>query len=164
MTIDLQRLSGNMKFLRMKYGISQDELAHTIHLARSTYSAYETGVKIPDLQTIDALASLYNIGFDSLVNHDLACGLVNRIYFDQEDEELVSLLNDYMSLSIASRNLIAENLKMILEWELMFYQAYSKSKSTNEKADEDDGEMASQEQQHDELDGNGNRYDRRDGA
>lgn len=133
LTIDLETLSRNMKFLRNMHGISQDELAATIHLARSTYSAYETGNKVPDLQTIDALAALYNIGFDSLVNHDLATGLVNRIYFDQKDDELMELLNNYLSLSIASKNLVTENLKILLERESVFYQVYSKNKNSGEE-------------------------------
>ena len=45
-------------------------MANTIHLARSTYSTYETGAKIPDLQTIDAISSLYGINFEDLVNRD----------------------------------------------------------------------------------------------
>ena len=128
MTLDLERLSRNIKFLRNKSGISQEELAATIHLARSTYSTYETGVKIPDLQTLDALAALYNIGFDCLVNQDLTEGLASRIYFDQEDDELIDLLNDYLNLSIASKNVIVENLNVLLDKECVFYQTYTRSK------------------------------------
>ncbi|MDO4545406.1 MAG: helix-turn-helix transcriptional regulator [Bacillota bacterium] len=118
-------LSNNMKLLRLVNNISQDDLAYTIHLIRSTYSTYETGVKVPDLQTIDALAALYGISFDSLVNQDLSKGLLHRLYFEPGNEELADLLNRYQSLSTASKGLIMERIEAILEREDIFYREYS---------------------------------------
>ena len=152
MKIDLEVLSRNMKHLRMHRGWSQEDLSEDIHLARSTYSTYETGVKVPDLQTIDALAAKYDIGFEGLVSYDLTDGLVSRIYFEQNDEDLVGLLNDYQSLSIASKSLIVENLKVLLEMESVFFHTYSKKKELL------------QEQPRDELDGDGNGNDGSNGA
>ncbi|MBC8567982.1 helix-turn-helix transcriptional regulator [Mogibacterium sp. NSJ-24] len=105
--------------------MNQDELAAKIYITRSTYSAYETGSKVPDIQTLDALAAIYNIGFESLVNHDLSKGLLSRIYFDSEDRQLAELLNDYESLSVASKNVIMERLDVLLEREAVFYQEFA---------------------------------------
>lgn len=128
MEINLKILSKNLKLLRTIHGISQEELAADICITRSTYSTYETGVKIPDLQTIDALSSIYNIGFESLINHDLSKGLLNRVYFSDNDDQLATLLNDYESLSVAAKNVIIERLDILLERESVFYNEYSNTK------------------------------------
>jgi len=152
MNIDLDLLSRNIRHLRMKKGWSQEDLAADIHIARSTYSTYETGVKVPDLQTIDALAAKYDIGFEGLVSYDLTDGLVSRIYLEQDDEDLVGLLNDYQNLSVASKNLVMENLRILLDRESVFYQSYTKKKGLL------------QEQPHDEIDSDGNGDDGNNGA
>ena len=124
----LKLLSSNIKLLRSLRCISQDEMANTIHLARSTYSTYETGAKIPDLQTIDAISSLYGINFEDLVNRDLSKGLLNRIYFDSENAGLARILNDYQSLSVASKNLVMERNDTLLEREEVFFTEYLETK------------------------------------
>ena len=126
MKIDLELLSRNIKLLRTIHVISQEELSDDICITRSTYSAYETGAKIPDLQTIDALAAIYDIGFESLVNHDLSRGLLNRIYLSSSDRQLAALLNNYESLSVASKNVVTERLDILLERESVFYNEYTR--------------------------------------
>lgn len=126
MKIDLELLSRNIKLLRTIHGISQEELSDDICITRSTYSAYETGAKIPDLQTIDALAAIYDIGFESLINHDLSRGLLNRIYLSSSDRQLAALLNNYESLSVASKNVVTERLDILLERESVFYNEYTR--------------------------------------
>ena len=105
--MNLEVLCKNLKLLRTVHGMNQDELAAKIYITRSTYSAYETGSKVPDIQTLDALAAIYNIGFESLVNHDLSKGLLSRIYF------------------VASKNVIMERLDVLLEREAVFYQEFA---------------------------------------
>lgn len=129
--MDLEILSKNLKLLRTIHGISQEELAAEICITRSTYSAYETGAKIPDLQTIDALAAIYGIGFESLISYDLSTGLFNRIYFNNTDRRLAELLNDYESLSISAKNIVTERLDILLERESIFYDEYSTLKKYN---------------------------------
>ncbi len=129
MIMDLEMISRNLKLLRTIHGISQETLAATICITRSTYSAYETGAKIPDLQTLDALSAIYDIGFESLVNHDLSKGILNRIYFGSEPQ-LAEILNSYESLSIAAKNIVKERLDILLERESIFYDEYSGPKKT----------------------------------
>ena len=131
MGLNLDILSRNLKLLRTANGMSQEELADKIYLTRSTYSTYESGAKPPDLQTLDALASLYDIGFESLINYDLSKVLIGKIYFDAESRQIAELLNNYESLSVASKNAIKERLDVILEREAIFYQemAFPKKRS-----------------------------------
>ena len=124
MNENLKLLCRNIKLLRAFHCLSQEDVAGAINIARSTYSTYESGSKNIDLQTIDSLARLYNISFDSLANHDLSRGIFHRIYFDHDRNSLKSLLNNYQSLSIISRNLVEERLDVLLEREGIFYDEY----------------------------------------
>ena len=119
--IDTRILAKNLKLLRTMRGISQDELSAAIYTARTTYASDENGTKVPSLPCIDAIASFYDIGLESLVNHDLSTGLLSRIYFEDENKQLAELVNEYESLSIASKNIVAERLDVLLERESVFY-------------------------------------------
>ena len=114
----------NIKMLRQINGLSQEALARDIFLARSTYSDYETGKKIPDLQTIDALSAYYNIEFDLLLNHDLSTGLMHRIYIEADETNFSELLNSFQRLSNYSKGLIMERVETLIERESVFYKEY----------------------------------------
>lgn len=121
MTINLETLSRNMKYLRLSRRLSQETLSADINLTRTTYVAFENGKKAPDLQTLDALAGFYGLSFDSLVNYDLTQGLMNRIYFAKENKELAELLNDYQALSVSSKYLLVQRMDVLLDTESSLY-------------------------------------------
>ena len=121
MTIYNETLCKNLKYLRNRLGISQETLSAGINLTRSTYVSYEKGTRTPDLQTLDALARLYEVSFDSLVNYDLTDGILNRIYFSSDDRELAELLNDYQALSVSSKYLLTQRLGILLDKEAALY-------------------------------------------
>lgn len=122
MTVNNDKLCKNLKYLRTNLGLSQETLAAGINLTRTTYVCYERGTRTPDLQTLDALARLYKISFDSLVNYDLTDGIMNRIYFSKENEEVAQLLNDYQALSVSSKYLLTQRLSILLDKEEALYK------------------------------------------
>lgn len=66
------RLVDNMRELRIVNGYSQQFVSNHIHIARQTYSLYETGRRLPDLKTVCDLADLYHISIDLLLYTDLS--------------------------------------------------------------------------------------------
>ncbi len=61
----------NIKLLRTKKGLSQQDLADSLELSRSKLNSYERGVQPPfDIQ-ID-IADYFNVTLDGLVRHDLS--------------------------------------------------------------------------------------------
>lgn len=56
--------------LRKKTGMSQDELAEKIGVSRQTISKWERGEALPDTENLIALAKLYNVTLDDIVNYD----------------------------------------------------------------------------------------------
>ena len=66
------KLVDNMRELRIINGYSQQFVSNYIHIARQTYSLYETGRRLPDLKTVCDLADLYHISIDLLLYTDLS--------------------------------------------------------------------------------------------
>ena len=66
------KLVDNMRELRIINGYSQQFVSNYIHIARQTYSLYETGRRLPDMKTVCDLADLYHISIDLLLYTDLS--------------------------------------------------------------------------------------------
>jgi transcriptional regulator with XRE-family HTH domain len=61
----------NIKLLRTKKGISQQDLADNLNITRSKLNSYERGVQPPFHIQID-IADYFNVTLDGLVRHDLS--------------------------------------------------------------------------------------------
>ncbi len=60
-------LSERLTALRKGKGYSQSQLAQALNLSPSTIGMYEQGRRVPDLDTLIALAKLYRISLDYLI-------------------------------------------------------------------------------------------------
>lgn len=65
------QLGNNIKHLRQLYSETLEELGIVLYCAKSTVKGYENGSRKPDLQTLKAIASHYNIMIDELLYSDL---------------------------------------------------------------------------------------------
>ncbi len=61
----------NIKKYRQSLSITQQKLAKTMNLERSTISKYETNQNIPDINTLVELADIFDCSLDELVGRDL---------------------------------------------------------------------------------------------
>lgn len=61
-------LSLKLLDLRQQYKLTQKQLSEELHIGRTTYSYYESGTRVPDLETLLSIAKYYQISVDSLVN------------------------------------------------------------------------------------------------
>lgn len=66
------KVADNMRELRIANGYSQRAVSELIHIARQTYSLYETEKRIPDLTSVCSLADLYGVSVDMLLYADLS--------------------------------------------------------------------------------------------
>lgn len=64
--------ASNIKLLRKRKGRTQDDVAFTLKMKRSTLSGYENEVAEPGLETLLAFSRYYNISIDTLVKIELA--------------------------------------------------------------------------------------------
>ncbi|MBD3637256.1 MAG: helix-turn-helix domain-containing protein [Crocinitomicaceae bacterium] len=64
-------IGDNLKLLRKRRKLSQEEIASELGLTRSSYSGYENGVAEPNLSTLIKFSNFYNISLDKLIKRDL---------------------------------------------------------------------------------------------
>ena len=64
--------------LRKKNGLSQEELAEKIGVARQTISKWELGETSPDLKQSKELSKIFNVSLDELTNNDIKNVLVEK--------------------------------------------------------------------------------------
>lgn len=60
----------NLISLRKMNHMSQEQLAEQIGVSRQTLSKYETGEALPDIEKCKALADVFAVTLDDLVNYD----------------------------------------------------------------------------------------------
>ena len=58
----------NLMSLRKMSGMSQEELAERIYISRQTLSKYETGESLPNIEQCKAIADVFGVTLDDLVN------------------------------------------------------------------------------------------------
>lgn len=64
--------SSNIKLLRRRRGITQDEVANHLAIKRSTLSGYENNVAEPGVEELLAFSDFYHISVDTLIKMDLS--------------------------------------------------------------------------------------------
>ncbi|MFO8087631.1 MAG: LexA family transcriptional regulator [Bacteroidales bacterium] len=67
----MSTFSKNIKFLRKHRKRTQDDVALTLDIKRSTLSGYENEIAQPSLETLIAISKYYNIAVDTLIKTDL---------------------------------------------------------------------------------------------
>lgn len=57
--------------MRLLKGYTQENIAKDLNVSQGTYNNWETGRRIPELQTILKIADYYNIELDYLFGRDV---------------------------------------------------------------------------------------------
>ncbi|MDO5382941.1 MAG: helix-turn-helix domain-containing protein [Eubacteriales bacterium] len=65
----------NLIELRKYHNMSQEELAEKIGVSRQTLSKYETGDSLPDIEKCKALADVFGVSLDDLINYEKSEGM-----------------------------------------------------------------------------------------
>lgn len=60
-------LALNLLELRQSHDLTQKQLCKSLNIGRSTYSYFETGSRIPDVETLLLIAQYYNVSLDELI-------------------------------------------------------------------------------------------------
>lgn len=65
-------ISENLLTLRTVNGLSQEEVAERVGVSRQAVAKWERGETVPDIINCAALARLYDVAIDDLINYDQA--------------------------------------------------------------------------------------------
>lgn len=62
-------IDANIRFLRKRAGLSQEELAEKIDVSRQSVAKWENGDSLPDITKCRDLAALFKTTIDNLINY-----------------------------------------------------------------------------------------------
>ncbi len=93
----------NLKALRLRAGMSQQQLADAVIVSQQSINKYENHEVEPNLATVCALADLFNVSVDYLIGHtDIERKSEPTVFceLNEEEEELIAV---FRSLSAEDR-------------------------------------------------------------
>ncbi len=89
--MDLVKIGTFLQTLRKEKGLTQEQLAEQIGVARRTVSRWETGSNMPDLDLLIEMADLYEVDLRELLDGE------RKEKMDKEMEETVLQVAEYSS-------------------------------------------------------------------
>lgn len=127
----MSTVSNNIKFLRKKEHLTQEQLALKIGIKRSLVGAYEEGRADPRLNNLVKIAELFRVSVDSLISHDLSKDPQNHLYpedktrilsitVDREGEENIELIPQKASAGYLNGYADPEYLEELPKFRLPF--------------------------------------------
>lgn len=74
-------LSSNMRHMRKRLGLSQEDLAQQVGLNRGNIASYEKGTAEPKLSNLLKFSHLFGVSIRDLTNRDLSCDCTYKTAF-----------------------------------------------------------------------------------
>ena len=71
--------ASNIKLLRKRYNLTQEEVANALNMKRSTVSGYENEVAQPSIDVLIAFSNYYKIAIDTLIKENLLVLTENQL-------------------------------------------------------------------------------------
>ena len=104
--------SEKLKALREENHYTQEFVASRLNVARSTIAGYETKGRQPSHEKLAAIADLFNVPVDYLLNDDNVISISPSKITTKSEDELILLLS-YRDLSRASKRDLQKYLKLL---------------------------------------------------
>ena len=81
---DTKMINEQIKHLRKSNNLTQEELAEKLNVSRQAITKWESGLGTPDISNIEAIAKLFNVSIDELLNNEegIRTDNVSRTEFD----------------------------------------------------------------------------------
>ena len=77
-----ERIGKYIKFLRERNNLTQEELTKKVPVTREAVSKWETGRRIPDIETLIILSNIFNVSIESLLSGEESNNAVVNLYKD----------------------------------------------------------------------------------
>lgn len=82
----MYHVSENIKYLRAKQSLSQNQLAVKLRLTRNQINCFENGISQPSIEALQKIATFFEIKIDTLINIEIHKDNLNAI--NELDEKL----------------------------------------------------------------------------
>ena len=105
----------NLKVLRTKKGISQQQLASVIHVSQQSINKYENHDVEPNLDTLCALADYFNVSIDYIVGRtDIDRKIEHTSFCDLSDVE-IKLIDHWRRLLCTDQQTVLDLTERLLK-------------------------------------------------
>lgn len=104
--------ANKLKTLRLQNEMTQEYVAKRLNVARSTIAGYETKNRQPSHEKLTALAALFQVSVDYLLDEDtsISLDLSNSPVFSHDETELIMR---YRRLSSRSKSTLRDYLRYL---------------------------------------------------
>lgn len=72
------KFNENLKYLRKKEGLTQEELAEKLNVSRQSVTKWESGQALPDIEKVKEIAYIFSVSVDCLIG-DIESKSTNKI-------------------------------------------------------------------------------------
>lgn len=107
------------KALRVKSGLTQQQMADKLGLSRSTIGMYENGEREPSFEILENIADLFNVDMNYLIGKKESTEIIPDNYYLNEDaRDMAQFLLEnpnYKVLFDASRKVKPEDIQFVKE-------------------------------------------------
>jgi len=109
--------SNNLRFLRKKHNMSQEDLANKLgYKSFTTIQKWESGVSEPSVSVVKQIAEIFGVSMDQITNDDLSVES-DAYYLDPEVAELAQELYARPEMRVlfdASKKASAEDIQFVI--------------------------------------------------
>lgn len=109
--------SNNLRYLRKKYDMSQEDLANKLgYKSFTTIQKWESGVAEPSVSMVKKIAELFGVTMDQITNDGLS-DTEKNFYLDPEAAEIAQEVQKRPQLKIlfdASRKVSSDDLEFVI--------------------------------------------------
>jgi len=101
----------NLKLLRARKGISQQQLANHIGVSQQSINKYENHNVEPDIATLMAMATFFHTSVDFLIGYTDIDHVIESVQSADLNKDEVDIIEGYRKLSLSEKNSISSVIK-----------------------------------------------------
>lgn len=106
-------LSTNIKFLRKRRRLTQNDLAEALNINRSSINNYENGTTIPPVSTLIDLSDLFHLSMDTLLRINLSNFRESQMYVIEHGSDVFVKGNEIRVLATTVNSSNRENIELV---------------------------------------------------
>ena len=96
-----------LKTLRKDADLTQQEVADKLYISRSLYAKYESGIAVPNKDTLQKIALLFNVDVNELISYE------ETTFMAVEEHNTREKLKNPSTLSLFSKSIV---INIPLQW------------------------------------------------
>lgn len=105
----------NIKFLRTRKKLTQDQLSIALEIKRSTLNNYENGISGPSIQSLVILSDYFHVAIDTLLRVDLARLQERQLYELEHGQDVFLKGSNLRVMATTVDRLNRDNIELVSE-------------------------------------------------